>query len=661
MRLKRYFSLRYGARLRELKHLNRRLVFLLDLTLACASVFAALGIMSLLSGGGFPGSWGLLLLCSTALSGVLFLLTGSHRTSIRFSTLRDAGKIFWLLVVKAPVLFAVLLAVGILGVRQAIVYVVLEAVVAAFLMLFSRSAMISLYYGMTSGGDTRGDNVLIYGTRAGATQLATHINDEPRLSYRVKGFLDPVDSRTSRTSRGSDISIRGLNVYGWNGDQSTLESIVLDRGITHILFTSSADFNRERDNLVDFCISNNIRILMGGEIQSLGPGKDLPRLIKPIDIEDLLYRDEITTDESNVSRELAGRTVLVTGAAGSIGRGITLRLLQFDVLRLILVDSAETPLHDLELELTRDHPGRDITFVLGDVRSRSRLGVVFDRHRPDYIFHAAAYKHVPVIEQNPCEGILTNIWGTINTARQAIRTGADKFVMVSTDKAVNPTGVMGATKRIAELWVRSLADNTSGTRFIITRFGNVLGSNGSVIPVFREQIAAGGPVTVTHPDMTRYFMTIPEACRLVLQATAMGSGGEIFVFDMGRQVRIDDLARRMILLSGFVPGDDIPVTYTGLRPGEKLYEELLTDAEATEATLDEKIRIVKARRVDTDSIVKEIKALVTAARRGDTFRSVRIMKRILPEFKSNNSRFEDLDHEPTPEPNLKTEEVAYVG
>lgn len=657
MGLKRYLSLRYGTSLRELKHLDRRLVFSLDLMLTCVAVLATLGVMSLLFDGVLFGRASLLLLLiSVSLSALFFFLTGTYRTSIRFSTLREAGKVFWLLVAKAPPMFIAALTLGVFGIRPAVVYVVIEAMMTAFLMIFSRSAMISLYYGMVSSVGAGVDNVLIYGTRAGAPLLASQINDEPRLSYRVKGFLD-----TDGDPHGGNISIRGLDVYDWIGDQASLESIIVGRGITHILFTSVADFNRERDNLVDFCIANNIRMLMSGEIQSLGPDKDLPRLIKPIDIEDLLYRDEITTNEDNVARQVEGKTVLVTGAAGSIGRGITLRLLQFAAKRLILVDSAETPLHDLEIELTRDYPDREIVFVLSDVRSRRKLHTVFDLYRPDYVFHAAAYKHVPVIEQFPCEGILTNVWGTINTARCAIRVGVHKFVMISTDKAVNPTNVMGATKRIAELWVRSLRNNDSGTRFIITRFGNVLGSNGSVIPIFREQIAAGGPVTVTHPEMTRYFMTIPEACRLVLQATAMGSGGEIFVFDMGRQIKIDDLARRMILLSGFVPDDDIAVEYTGLRPGEKLHEELLTKAEATELTRNEKIRIVKTDGGDMTSVAKEIMALVVAAHQGDSLRSVRLMKRILPEFKSNNSCFEAIDREQTPEPKEEIRETVYVG
>jgi FlaA1/EpsC-like NDP-sugar epimerase len=337
--------------------------------------------------------------------------------------------------------------------------------------------------------------------------------------------------------------------------------------------------------------------------------------------------------------------VLVTGAAGSIGRGITIRLLEFNPRHLILLDMAETPLHELELELTRNFPGRKITFVLSDVRSKSKICDLFSRYRPDLVFHAAAYKHVPVIEQHPCEGILTNIWGTINTARAAIVSGVEKFVMISTDKAVNPTNVMGATKRIAELCVRGLGGNGGGTKFIITRFGNVLGSNGSVIPIFREQIALGGPLTVTHPEMTRYFMTIPEACRLVLQAAAMGSGDEIFVFDMGQQVKIDNLARRMILLSGLVPDEDIMVEYTGLRPGEKLYEELLSEAEATVQTQNEKIRIVTTDRIETTDIERDVAALIRSAVRCDADASVRLMKKVIPEFKSVNSPYEALDSE----------------
>jgi FlaA1/EpsC-like NDP-sugar epimerase len=493
------------------------------------------------------------------------------------------------------------------------------------------------HYGVANSKGKEGatDNVLVYGIGAGALFMAAQINNERRSSYRVTGFINTDKKR---------LKIRGLGVYDWDGDPAALESILVRRGVTHVLFTSNADFNRERDGLVDFCIANNIHMLMGGGIQPLERNKRLTRPIKPIEIEDLLFREPITIDEDNVAHEVDGRVVLVTGAAGSIGRGITRRLLGFAPRHLILLDMAETPLHDLELELGRDFPERNITFVLSDVRSKSKVVSVFNRWHPDLVFHAAAYKHVPVIESHPCEGVMTNIWGTINMAHCAIEGGAGKFVMISSDKAVNPTNVMGATKRIAELWVRGLRGNSSGTRFIITRFGNVLGSNGSVIPIFRDQIASGGPLTVTHPEMTRYFMTIPEACRLVLQAAAMGEGDEIFVFDMGQQVKIDNLARRMILLSGLVPDEDIMVEYTGLRPGEKLYEELLSEAEATAATQNEKIRIVMTDPVDVPRIKQDIVELVKAAARGDADASVRMMKRVIPEFKSINSPYETLDN-----------------
>ena len=644
MRLKKYLALHYGARLRNLRHLNRSIVFAIDLLLACAGVLLSLAIISLLPGELlFSGLAASLMLLSLCVSAGLFLLTGSYRTSIRFSTLRELGGIFRLLALKAAVMAGAVVGLGILDVRRAVALVLTDMAVTSFLMIFSRSLMINVYYSVVNTEEENTDNVLIYGASGNAPLMAAQINDNRRSSYRVAGFLNVEGEKKS-----SNIKILGLSVYNWDGDFARLEGIIAKRGITHVLFTSNTDFNSERYGLVDFCIGNNIHMLMGGEIQSLDKNKRLPHQIKQIDIEDLLYREEIKTDEGNVARQVDGKVVLVTGAAGSIGRGIARRLLEFNPRHLVLLDNAETPLHDLELELARTFPGRSISFVLCDVRSKNKLGRAFDLYKPNLVFHAAAYKHVPVIESNPCEGVMTNIWGTINTAHNAICNGVEKFVMVSTDKAVNPTNVMGASKRVAELWVRGLADNTAGTRFIITRFGNVLGSNGSVIPLFREQIASGGPVTVTHPDMTRYFMTIPEACRLVLQAAAMGSGDEIFVFDMGQQVKIDTLARRMILLSGLVPDEDIMVEYTGLRPGEKLYEELLSEAEQTELTRNEKIRIVMTDRIDMHSIEKNVAALVRSAVRGEEMQSVKLMKKLIPEFKSNNSRFEIFDREEQP-------------
>ena len=477
-------------------------------------------------------------------------------------------------------------------------YAILDMSITSFLMISSRSFMVSVYYSIVStaeDSEAAGNNALIYGARGNAPMLAAQINDDLRTPYRVIGFLSCDDKKEV-------LRISGQRVYGWNGELPALESIVARRNSSHILFTNIADFNHERDRLVDFCIEHNIQMLIGGEVQLLDNNKSIRNHIKPIDIEDLLYREEIQMDIEAVSHQMSGKVILVTGAAGSIGREIASQPAHLDVRRLVLLDCSETPLHDLELELRKAFPDKNIAFVFSDVRSWARMKAVFEHYRPEFVFHAAAYKHVPMVEANPCEGVMTNIWGTVNTANHAVRYGAEKFVMISTDKAINPTNVMGASKRIAELCVQGFNADGSGTQFIITRFGNVLGSNGSVIPLFREQIARGGPVTVTHPEMIRYFMTISEACRLVLQAATMGSGGEIYVFDMGQQVKIDNLARRMILLSGLVPDEDIKIVYTGLRPGEKLYEELLTDTESTKMTKNEKIRQSLADGTDMQAV-----------------------------------------------------------
>ncbi len=363
--------------------------------------------------------------------------------------------------------------------------------------------------------------------------------------------------------------------------------------------------------------------------------------IKPVQIEDLLHRDEIQIDLHSIENEIQGKVVMITGAAGSIGSEIVRQVALFGARRLILFELAETALHELQLKMRRKFPNLDVKYILGDVRSKQRVKTVIEQYKPNIIFHAAAYKHVPMIEKNPCEGVMTNVWGTVNVAQRAIENGVEKFVMISTDKAVNPTSVMGATKRIAEMCVQSM-NRQNKTAFITTRFGNVLGSNGSVIPLFRQQIAVGGPVTVTHPDITRYFMSIPEACSLVLQAATMGHAGEILVFDMGKPEKIVKLARKMIKLSGFEPDCDIKIEYIGLRPGEKLYEELFSSDEDM-ATSHKKINIAKCREINHDLIEKTIKRLALHARQTDVEATVRLMKLLVPEFISQNSEFEKLD------------------
>lgn len=634
------------AKLHNIGYLNRGIVFAADLLMASVSALFSLMIIYFFQGEGYYRVAQPLVpvvALTVAVSAGLFLLTSSYKTSIRCSTLRELSKIFGLLVAKGFLMALLIVAFGIFHWKYAIVYAVLDMLIASFIMLSSRAFMVSLYHMIVNTGTAgkNAGNTFIYGAQGHAPLLAAQINDDVKSPYRIIGFLSP-------DLKNEKVRIAGQCVYCWDGDPEGMAAITARHNVSNILFTNITDFNRERDRLVDFCIEHNIQMLMGGEVQPMDKNKNISNHIKPVDIEDLLYREEIDMDESAVSEQVRGKIVLVTGAAGSIGHQIAVQLARFDTKRLILLDIAETPLHDMELELKKEFPGKDIVFLLGDVRSKNRIMKVFEQYRPDYVFHAAAYKHVPVVESYPCEGVLTNVSGTLNTASCAMLSGVGKFVMISTDKAINPTNVMGASKRIAELLVQGLNAGRSNTRFIITRFGNVLGSNGSVIPIFKEQIARGGPVTVTHPEMTRYFMTISEACKLVLQAATMGSGGEIFVFDMGQQVKIDNLARRMILLSGLVPDEDVRIEYTGLRPGEKLYEELLTKAESTKLTENQKIRIVLVDDVDAEAIRDQVSDLIRAAESVDVKQTVRLMKRILPEFKSNNSEFEVLDREEMP-------------
>jgi FlaA1/EpsC-like NDP-sugar epimerase len=364
--------------------------------------------------------------------------------------------------------------------------------------------------------------------------------------------------------------------------------------------------------------------------------------IKKINIEELLERDPIKLDEENISRQVKNKHVLVTGAAGSIGSEIVRQLVRYKPSKIILLDQAESPLYEVEMELKEQMAPGSFEIVIGDVRNRDRMHNLFRTFRPQIVFHAAAYKHVPMMENNPSEAVFTNVLGTKVMADLAVEFGAEKFVMVSTDKAVNPTNVMGASKRVAEIYTQALG-KTAKTKFITTRFGNVLGSNGSVIPRFRQQIEKGGPVTITHPEITRYFMTIPEACQLVLEAGAMGNGGEIFIFDMGKSVKIVDLAKKMIKLSGLELDKDIKIAFTGLRPGEKLYEELLNDKEKTLPTHHAQIMIAKVKEYDLGEVSKEIESLISLFGSQNNNEIVRKIKNIVPEFISNNSEFEKLD------------------
>ena len=397
-------------------------------------------------------------------------------------------------------------------------------------------------------------------------------------------------------------------------------------------------------------MNNNIHVLTTPyftEWDKENPKNISPR-INAIQIEDLLERPTINIDTENVAKTLQGKVVMVTGAAGSIGSELTRQIMGFHPRAVILFEQAESELHDLTLDLQKEFPKQRMIACIGDIRDRHRVEEVISDMRPSIIYHAAAYKHVPLMEDHPNEAIHVNVLGTKNLADMAVKYGVERFVMISTDKAVNPTNIMGASKRIAEIYVQSLfnhlkKDNENCTRFITTRFGNVLGSNGSVIPYFKKQIAAGGPVTVTHPEIIRYFMTIPEACCLVLEAGTLGDGGEIFIFDMGHPVKILDLAKNMIRLAGYIPGKDIQIVFTGLRPGEKLYEELLNSKEKTMPTKNDKIMIAKVREVSFCKVNEQIDRLLELSNQSKPFMTVSLMKEIVPEFISRNSIYEQLD------------------
>jgi FlaA1/EpsC-like NDP-sugar epimerase len=476
--------------------------------------------------------------------------------------------------------------------------------------------------------------VIIYG--AGEAGLVTKrtFDHDPRTNKKIIAFVDDDPRKIGNTVNGILIK-----------PSSELEIIIGKKQVDEVIFASYSISVERKNQVVDLCLAHNVKVLNIPAPDVWTRPNLSPKMIQKINIEDLLDRKVIQMDMNGIGAELTGKRILVTGAAGSIGSEIVRQLTKFDTGLIILLDQSETALHNLSLEMEERNANLHFHAFIGDVRDVYRMEFLFDTFKPQYVYHAAAYKHVPLMEDNPAESVKTNVLGTKTMADLSVKHQVEKFVMISTDKAVNPTNIMGATKRIAEIYVQSL-NNTPlafNTRFITTRFGNVLGSNGSVIPRFKQQIEKGGPITVTHPEITRYFMTIPEACQLVLEAGYMGKGGEIFIFDMGKSVRIADLAKRMIQLAGMEPNKDIQISYSGLRPGEKLYEELLNDKESTIATHHEKIMIGKVRKYVFSEIKDQIMCLVADASENDNRKVVLQMKKIVPEFKSKNSKFEELD------------------
>ena len=486
--------------------------------------------------------------------------------------------------------------------------------------------------------DERARRVLVYGALSDAVGLAKLIRTQRPVKYSLCGFISPDDFV-------KNMMLLGKPIYAQDADFKT---IIRKYDIQAVLVSPSRlnDFRRNQQ-LQDLFIEYGVSIFMAQQAKEaqvkdgeLNMGDSQNMSIREVSVEDLLPRDEIRVDMKSVGELLTGTTVLITGAAGSIGSEIVRQVASYKPANMILIDQAESPEHDIRLMMARDYPEVPALTIVTSISRKTRMDTLFRKYRPDYVFHAAAYKHVPMMEDNPSEAVLNNIYGTKVIADLSVKYGVKKFVMVSTDKAVNPTNVMGCSKRICEIYVQSLNNTQTATQFITTRFGNVLGSNGSVIPLFKEQIKRGGPVTVTDENIVRFFMLIPEACKLVLEAGTKGNGGEIFVFDMGQPVKIVDLAKRMIRLSG---AKNVEIKFTGLRPGEKLYEEVLSDLEGTKPTFHEKIRVAEVRAADFEKVSKDIDELVEISKQYDNMATVKKMKEIVPEYKSKNSEYEVLD------------------
>lgn len=577
----------------------------------------------------FPAGYAILLTMRLA----SFLIVKTYKGVVRYTGSKDVARIFIAVGLGSAAIFGI----NILS-RYAITgsyiiphsVVIIDALVTMFIMISSRLAIKAIYF-ESKNPEKQKSHVIIYGAGEAGIITKRTLDRDAAIRYKVVGFIDDDEKKKGR-------SLEGVFIYPPN----KLGELIKDNGVEAVIISVQQLDVRRKNELIDQCLQLGVRVLNVPPVAKWINGELSFNQIRNINIEELLEREAIRLDTELINRQLNGKVILITGAAGSIGSELARQCLRFRPSLLILLDQAESPLHDMQLELAENGSGIRYEVVIGDVRNRERMANVFNTFRPAVVFHAAAYKHVPMMENNPSESVLTNVLGTKIVADLSSEYGVEKFVMVSTDKAVNPTNVMGASKRIAEIYTQSLGKH-SKTKFVTTRFGNVLGSSGSVIPRFKKQIEEGGPITITHPDITRFFMTIPEASQLVLEAGCMGQGGEIFVFDMGQSVKIVDLARKMIRLSGLQENKDIKIVYTGLRPGEKLYEELLADSENTLPTHHKQILIGKVREYAFEEVSAFIEELIRLFDTQNNARIVAKMKELVPEFISNNSVFEKLD------------------
>lgn len=579
----------------------------------------------------------LTIICSVKF--ISFLYFKSYTGIIRYTSVEDAKRIFFALTFSF-VLISFLNMVHYYRTNEFLVplsILIIDYFTSSLFMAGFRVITKILYYEWKSQNSEK-INVIIYGAGEAGIITKKTLDQDTGMNYNVVAFVD--DNRAK-----SGGMVDGIIIYH---ARKKLESLIRAKNVELVIIAIQKISADRKKRIIDTCLSYGVQVRNVPPVEKWINGELSFKQIKDVKIEDVLGRESITLDSTSIRQEIQGRTVLVTGAAGSIGSELCRQIAHFNPRFLVMVDQSESALYDLEMEFQDQNIKCNYDMMLADIRNTIRIRKLFEQYSPDIVFHAAAYKHVPVMEENPTEAVNTNILGTKNLADLSVKYRVKKFVMVSTDKAVNPTSVMGASKRVAEIYTQSLNriaidELENSTKFITTRFGNVLGSNGSVIPRFKKQIAEGGPVTVTHPEITRYFMTIPEASQLVLEAAAMGKGGEIFLFDMGESIKIVDLAKKMIKLSGLTLGKDIQLVYTGLRPGEKLYEELLANEENTMATHHPKIMIAKVREHEFSVVQEQIAEVVKFYERGEEERMVIEMKKMVPEYKSKNSVFEKLD------------------
>ena len=571
--------------------------------------------------------------------GVSFAAFRTYAGIIYYTGVQDAIRIFYT-ISAGSLVFILLNIIGNLTVELHVIpysIVIIDYITSVFLLTGFRALVKMLYLEVQSAAKEK-RNVVIYGAGEEGVITKRTLERDGDVHYKVVAFIE--ENRKLLNKK-----IEGVSIYHARKDLANL----LKKHEIDLLIFSNADISKfSKQLIINDCLQKGIQVLTVPPMSSWVNGELSFKQIKEINIDDLLGRDPIHLDKTEIKKELENKCILITGAAGSIGSEIVRQVMPFRPSQLILLDQAESDLYELEMEIESQFKSSHCNFIVADIRNKDRLKKVFEQFQPQVVFHAAAYKHVPLMEHHPDEAVFTNVLGTVHLAQLSVDFDVEKFVFISTDKAVNPTNVMGASKRVAEIYVQSFNNILTGkaekhTAFVTTRFGNVLGSNGSVIPLFKKQILSGGPITITHPEVTRYFMTIPEACQLVLEAGAMGSGGEIFLFDMGESVKIADLAKNMVRLSGLELDKDIQLIYTGLRPGEKLYEELLNSSENTQPTHHKKIMIAKVREYEFEEVIRQIDELVQIAETGDNYRTVGKIKAIVPEFISNNSVYEKLD------------------